>query len=121
MQFTTLPVLTEVNPLEVLADWSTASQDRFITQGKKSVDQLLDSAARLAQAIIPKRWFAVISRYIVQANHELDPDGYRYWDQITTFTWLGAMPLENYGHVEKITEIGVKAILSINEEHEFLA
>lgn len=74
---------------------------------------------RILQAILPKTWFCWISRGTIQIQSFLRPHKWSYWSKISDNLYLGAMPLKNKNHINKIAQIGVKAILSINEDYEF--
>lgn len=74
---------------------------------------------RVLQTILPKTWFCWISRGTIQLQSYLRPVKWSYWTKISEDIYLGAMPLKNRNHIETITRLGVKAILSVNEDYEF--
>lgn len=75
--------------------------------------------ALFLRTILPKKWFCWISRTTIQCQARLRPHKWSYWTKLTDQIYLGAIPLKNWNHIDKISALGVKAILSINEEHEF--
>lgn len=81
-----------------------------------SIGHLMGQTLR---AIVPRAWFCWISRGIIQLQSVLRPYKWSYWTKISDEMYLGAMPLKNWDHVNKINELGIKAILSINEDYEF--
>lgn len=44
--------------------------------------------------------------------------GYPWWSQITPNLYLGALPLQNFGHLEQLRALGITSVVSINELHE---
>lgn len=86
------------------------------TKCNKCISYLI---AKILQAILPKTWFCWISRGTVQLQSILRPIKWSYWTKLSDNVYLGAMPLKNWNHIDKITKCGIKAILSINEDHEF--
>lgn len=42
-----------------------------------------------------------------------------WWDQITPHLYLGAMPLKNFDHHRKLSQLNVQAVLSMTENFEF--
>lgn len=74
--------------------------------------------ARSLKAILPSTWFCWVSRAIIQLQSILRPHQWSYWTKISDEIYLGAMPLKNWDHLNKIHELGIKAILSVNEDHE---
>lgn len=75
--------------------------------------------AKILHAVLPKTWFCWFSRGTVQLQSVLRPRKWTYWTKLSDNIYLGAMPLKNWGHVDKIAKLGVKTILSMNEEYEF--
>lgn len=82
-------------------------------------DSISFRIARILQAILPKTWFCWISRGTIQCQSLLKPNKWSYWTKVADKIYLGAMPLKNKDHVDKIIKLGVTTILSINEEYEF--
>lgn len=74
--------------------------------------------ARILKAILPKTWFCWISRGTIQLQSTIRPKKWSYWSKLSDRIFLGAMPLKNWNHSDTITKLGVKAILSINEDYE---
>lgn len=85
----------------------------------KSGGRLSQIIARILKAILPKAWFCWVSRATIQIQCKLDPKKWAYWNKLSDQIYLGAMPLKNWDHINKITALGVKAVLSINEDYEF--
>lgn len=75
--------------------------------------------ALFLRSVLPRALFCWVSRSIMQCQSILNPRKWAYWTQISDQLYLGAIPLRNWNHIEKISALGVTAILSINEEHEF--
>ncbi|MFT5318441.1 MAG: hypothetical protein ACI8RA_001705, partial [Chlamydiales bacterium] len=58
----------------------------------------------------------LINRIFMNA---LDRQGWPWWNQIDDNIILGGIPLKNKGHVSTmISELGVQAVLSLNESFE---
>jgi atypical dual specificity phosphatase len=74
--------------------------------------------AKVIQAILPIAVFCWISRTTVQLQAMIWSARWPYWSQITDQIYLGAVPLDNWGHIDAISRLGVGAILSFNEDHE---
>ncbi len=75
--------------------------------------------ARILKAVLSKESFCWVSRGTIQLQSMLQPIKWSYWSKLDEKLYLGAMPLKNWGHLDEITQLGVKAILSINCEYEF--
>lgn len=70
---------------------------------------------------LPARVFAVLARYTLQIPHAFSPAGHAYWSQITEQLWVGGMPLANYKHARCLQDIGIQALVSMNQNDEFCA
>lgn len=75
--------------------------------------------ARILQMILPKDMFCWLSRISIQVQSAIHPKRWPYWTQLSDHIIVGAIPIKNMGHLEKITQLGVGAVLSINKKHEF--
>lgn len=74
--------------------------------------------AAFLRIVLPKSLFCWVSRASIQCQAVLRPRKWAYWTKLSDQIYLGAIPLKNWNHVEKISALGVNAILSIIEEHE---
>lgn len=81
--------------------------------------KLLYIIVRILQIILPRTWFCWLTRSVSQVQSILRPRKWAYWSKLTDNIYLGAMPLKNRKHIDKIVKLDVKAILSINEDYEF--
>lgn len=75
--------------------------------------------ASIVRSCLPKTWFCWLSRTTIQVQAIVLPHKWSYWTELTQDLYLGAMPLRNLDHINKITSLGCSAILSINESFEF--
>ncbi|MBA2369946.1 MAG: dual specificity protein phosphatase family protein [Candidatus Protochlamydia sp.] len=75
--------------------------------------------ARILQAVLPKEVFCWISRSTIMLQSIIFPQRWPYWTRLTEKLYVGGMPLKNWGHVNAINDLGIAAILSINEDFEF--
>ncbi|MBA3722490.1 MAG: dual specificity protein phosphatase family protein [Parachlamydiaceae bacterium] len=87
-----------------------------VTENNRSIGHLI---GRVLHTLLPRGWFCWISRGIIQIQAIIKPHKWSYWTKLSDEIYLGAMPLKNWKHIEKITNLGIKAILSINEDYEF--
>lgn len=92
------------------------SSFQHIIENNRSVGYLI---ARVLQAILPKAWFCWVSRGTIQFQSVLRPHRWSYWTKISDDIYLGAMPLKNWNHLDQIANLGIKAILAMNEDSEF--
>jgi protein-tyrosine phosphatase len=75
--------------------------------------------ARVLQSVIPKELFCWISRGTVMLQAIISPLRWPYWTRLTEGLYVGGMPLKNWDHLHTINQLGITAILSINEDFEF--
>lgn len=75
--------------------------------------------ARILQAVIPKELFCWISRGTVMLQSLISPYRWPYWTRLTEYLYVGGMPLKNWNHLNTINQLGITAILAINEDFEF--
>jgi protein-tyrosine phosphatase len=52
------------------------------------------------------------------ARHLHDPNGFRWWDEVSTGVYLGAVPLRLFNHAQELKNLGIKHVLSIYEPFE---
>lgn len=97
---------------------SLKSKNFCASKGSIKNDSISFLIARILQIILPKTWFCWISRGTIQLQAFLRPHKWPYWTKISDKIYLGAMPLKNKNHIDKIINLGMKAILSINEDYE---
>lgn len=83
---------------------------------RRSVTYLI---AKILRVILPKTWFCWVSRGTVQLQSILSHKRWSYWTKLNDHVYVGAIPLKNWNHLDEITALGVKTILSMNEDYEF--
>lgn len=105
-----------VNSLSGHKQPSQALQFSKFTNFKNRVICLI---GKIVQSAFPKTWFCWTSRSWIQFQARLRPKKYPYWSKLSNQIYLGAIPLKNYHHLEKISALGIKAVLSINKKYEF--
>ena len=82
-------------------------------------DSLIYRITKLLHTLLPKSFFCWISRCSIQIPSIFLPLSRPYWTKISDEIYLGAIPLKNWDQHQKIYELGVKSVLSINEDYEF--
>lgn len=68
---------------------------------------------------LPTSWFNTIALLSIQLQAWIRPKTWTYWSTVTPMLRVGAIPLKNRNHPEQLRKLGIRAILSINETHEF--
>lgn len=59
---------------------------------------------------------------VLVALNALYPEDYPWWNEINNNVYLGSIPLENYGHTDRmIDELGIGAVLSVVQDFELYA
>ncbi len=75
--------------------------------------------SRLFKRYVPASFFQMLSLLSIQLQSWINPKNCPYWSKVTPMLYVGAMPLSNSNHPQKLQKLGIRAILSINEESEF--
>lgn len=77
--------------------------------------------AKVLHAVLPKTWFCWVSRGTIQLQSILRPEKWSYWSNLSNDIFLGGQPLKNWNHIDEISNLGIKAVLSINKSYELQA
>ncbi len=81
--------------------------------------KIVDVVAKILRAVLPISVFCWVSRATVLLQEKVAPKKWPYFSKVTENLYIGGMPLKNYGHAKKISDLGITAIVSLNQPHEY--
>lgn len=74
---------------------------------------------KVIKTIISKKIFCILARFYMLLQMSLRIKRRPYWTKLTSKIYLGAIPLKNKDHLQKLEKLGIKAVISINKAYEF--